>query len=101
MSGPVDNPVGMPANWCWAPLGEIASVELGKMLDKRKHTRGKLLSYLRNSNVRWGSFDLEDLASMFFEEDELERFGLKAGDLIVCEGGEPGLLPLGANGYRL
>jgi type I restriction enzyme S subunit len=27
---------------------------------------------------------------MYFEEDELERFGLRAGDVLVCEGGEPG-----------
>ena len=27
---------------------------------------------------------------MRFEDDELERYGLEPGDLVVCEGGEPG-----------
>jgi type I restriction enzyme S subunit len=27
---------------------------------------------------------------MYFEDDELDRFGLAAGDVLVCEGGEPG-----------
>ncbi len=27
---------------------------------------------------------------MFFKESELERYGLQAGDVLVCEGGEPG-----------
>ena len=72
------------------PLGEIADVELGKMLDKNKHIIGRRLPYLRNINVRWGTIDTDDLLEMHFEDDELDRYGLKAGDVLVCEGGEPG-----------
>src|SRR5690606_30519656 len=46
--------------------------------------------YLRNISVRWGQFDLNDLEEMRFEPHEEERYSLKKGDLIVCEGGEPG-----------
>src|SRR5258705_11029405 len=60
------------------------------MLDKAKHQSGRRLRYLRNVNVRWGSIETDDLLEMHFEDDELERFGLKAGDVLVCEGGEPG-----------
>lgn len=77
------------APWPLVPLGEIAEVKLGKMLDK-KRTSGRLLPYLRNINVRWGSVDTNDLLEMPFEDDELDRFGLKDGDVLVCEGGEPG-----------
>ena len=59
------------------------------MLDKKKN-KGTEQPYLGNSNVRWGSFDVSDLSLMKFEEKEYERYGIKAGDLIVCEGGEPG-----------
>jgi type I restriction enzyme S subunit len=77
---------------CWPtiPLGEIAEVKLGKMLDKTKHRTGRPLPYLRNINVRWGSVDTNDLLAMNFEDDELDRFGLSEGDVLVCEGGEPG-----------
>jgi type I restriction enzyme, S subunit len=27
---------------------------------------------------------------MPFKEEELERYGIRPGDLLVCEGGEPG-----------
>lgn len=27
---------------------------------------------------------------MFFEDDELERYGVRLGDVLLCEGGEPG-----------
>ncbi|MBL8810461.1 MAG: restriction endonuclease subunit S [Planctomycetaceae bacterium] len=59
------------------------------MLDKNKN-RGVLQPYLRNVNVRWFTFDLSDLKEMRFEENETERFDLRYGDLLICEGGEPG-----------
>ena len=62
---------------------------LGKMLDKNKN-KGIYQPYLRNVNVRWDSFDLDDLLEMRFEDSEQERYGLQNGDLIMCEGGEPG-----------
>ena len=77
-------------SWPVTPLGEIAEVKLGKMLDKSKHLAGRKLPYLRNINVRWGSVDTSDLLEMNFKDDELDRFGLKKGDVLVCEGGEPG-----------
>jgi type I restriction enzyme, S subunit len=73
-----------------APFGEFADVKLGKMLDKGKFSGVTRHSYLRNANVRWFTFDLSDLSEMEFSEDELERFSVKPGDLMICEGGEPG-----------
>ena len=77
-------------DWPMVPLGDIADVKLGKMLDQVKHQKGTLLPYVRNVSVRWGTIDTHDLPEMYFEEDELDRFGLRAADVLVCEGGEPG-----------
>ncbi len=79
----------LPVGWEWVKLGDVSESCLGKMLDKGKN-KGSLMPYLRNKNVRWNSFDTEDLFEMRFEPFEYERFGIKAGDLIICEGGEPG-----------
>jgi type I restriction enzyme S subunit len=67
----------------------VADLCLGKMLDQNKN-RGEPLPYLANVNVRWGEFDLNDLRTMRFEPKELDRYGLKFGDIVMCEGGEPG-----------
>ena len=75
--------------WEKVALGEVTESCLGKMLDQEKN-KGEYQPYLANLNVRWGSFDLDDLPEMRFEEHEQERYGLKYGDLIICEGGEPG-----------
>ncbi len=75
--------------WRKAYLNDVADFCLGKMLDQKKN-RGDLLPYLANVNVRWGGFDLDNLREMRFEHRELSRFGLEYGDIVMCEGGEPG-----------
>lgn len=75
--------------WPVSRLDQLADSCLGKMLDKQKN-RGAPRPYLRNINVRWGTFDLHDVQEMPFEADELERYSVRQGDLVVCEGGEPG-----------
>lgn len=79
----------VPAGWTSATVDQLGSVQLGKMLDKQKHTAGAPYQYLRNINVRWGAFDVSDVFEMNFETDELERFSVRSGDVLVCEGGEP------------
>ena len=75
--------------WEKVKLGNVMDSCLGKMLDQNKN-KGDYQPYLANVNVRWGEFDLEDLPLMKFEESEQERYELKYGDLVICEGGEPG-----------
>lgn len=71
------------------PFGNITDARLGKMLDKEKNT-GTPQRYLRNINVRWFHFDLSDLLEMRIEADEIEKYSVQYGDLVICEGGEPG-----------
>jgi type I restriction enzyme S subunit len=82
-------PFTIPATWMWAKVNHIADTRLGKMLDKAKNI-GNPHRYLRNINVRWFDFDLSDLYEMRFRDDELEEYSLRSGDVLICEGGEPG-----------
>lgn len=75
--------------WSVKPLSDVADFRLGKMLDEKKN-RGEPLPYLANVNVRWGEFDLDGLREMRFEHDEMDQYGLRYGDIVMCEGGEPG-----------
>lgn len=76
-------------SWEKVRLGDVTDSCLGKMLDQHKN-KGDLHPYLANINVRWGNFELDSLPQMRFEDSENERYGIQYGDLIVCEGGEPG-----------
>ena len=82
-------PFVVPDQWEWVRLRDIADSRLGKMLDKSKN-KGHYRRYLRNANVRWFRFDLSDVLELRLEDAELEECSVKAGDLVVCEGGEPG-----------
>jgi type I restriction enzyme, S subunit len=77
------------SGWQVRLVSELADHTLGKMLDKAKN-RGELKPYLRNLNVRWFDFDLSDLLDMRFLPTEEERYTLRKGDLVICEGGYPG-----------
>jgi type I restriction enzyme, S subunit len=82
-------PYELPQGWEWVRFGNVASNRLGKMLDKSKN-RGNPKPYLRNTNVQWLQFVLDDVKEMKFEDDELDEFRVLPGDLLICEGGEPG-----------
>ena len=72
------------------PLGAHFTLDLGKMLNEDRASGTRLRPYLRNSNVQWGAVDLRDLKEMHFDPWERARYGLRQGDLLICEGGQPG-----------
>ncbi|WP_175620871.1 restriction endonuclease subunit S [Chryseobacterium schmidteae] len=82
-------PFEIPKTWEWCYLQDIATNDLGKTLDKAKN-HGKYHPYLRSVNVRWGEIILEDLKEMKFEDEEINHYCIKKGDLLICEGGEVG-----------
>lgn len=69
-------------SWREKSLSDVANFCLAKMLDQNKN-RGDLLPCLANVNVRWGAFDFEDHREMRFEQHELDRYGLKHGDILM------------------
>ncbi len=86
---PEECPFQIPDNWKWVRLGEICETMLGKMLDKAKNT-GEYVDYIGTFNIQWFGFDLSATKKIRIEESEKERFRLKKGDLVVCEGGDVG-----------
>ena len=82
---PVENDKG----WEVKKFGDVANSELGKMLDSKKN-QGELYPYLCSANVQWNDVDCTQVKEMRFEEDELERYRVYKGDLLICEGGDTG-----------
>ena len=80
----------VPAHWAVMPVGFRYEVMLGKMLDEKRVTGDHLASYLRNVDVQWDQINIDDLPQMDFRGNDLERYRLAPGDLLVCEGGEVG-----------
>lgn len=79
----------LPAGWILAKFGDLCTIRLGKMLDSAKNI-GNNTKYLRNINVRWGEFNLDDILELKLTQEEKNVLDIRDGDLLICEGGEPG-----------
>lgn len=62
---------------------------------------GELKPYITTSNLYWNRFELEKLREMYFTQDEIERYSVKKGDLLVCEGGDVGRTAIWNYDYEL
>ena len=79
----------LPKGWCVCHIDNVASSSLGKTLDREKNT-GELKNYVCALNVQWGHFELNIIKQFRLENKELNRYAIKKGDLLVCEGGDVG-----------
>lgn len=75
--------------WIYKKLGDVCVSDLGKTLNQSKD-KGKMYPYLCAVNILWDRIDLSTLKETRFEENELERYSVHKGDLLVCEGGDIG-----------
>jgi len=80
----------VPDGWPVTTVHSAFDVVLGKMLDEKKLTGAHPVPYLRNTNVQWDRIETDDLKVMDIHPSELERFTVQPGDLLICEGGQPG-----------
>ena len=80
----------VPTSWTIVPVYARYEVALGKMLDAKQISGVHLKPYLRNVDVQWDKVNIEELPLMDFAPADRERFSLRPGDLLVCEGGEVG-----------
>ena len=82
-------PFEIPENWAWCRLGDIFDHKNGKQLNTA-NKNGLPRKYITTSNLYWDHFKLENLKTMYFTNDELDRCTAIKGDLLVCEGGDIG-----------
>lgn len=80
-------PIGvLPRSWGVEPLGNRFDVQLGKMVSEEARKSAGPIPYIRNANVQWNRLDLSDVARMSFTRAEREKFQLRYGDILACEG---------------
>lgn len=69
---------------------ECYDIQLGKMSSEKARQGDNHKTYIKNNNVLWGEFDFSELPQMSFDDREMQKYVLRPGDLLVCEGGEIG-----------
>ena len=93
-------PFDIPESWEWVRLGEIFQHNTGKALNSSNKS-GVLLEYITTSNLYWDRFELENLRSMYFTENEIEKCQVSKGDLLVCEGDDIGRAAIWLKDYKI
>jgi type I restriction enzyme S subunit len=84
-----DSDVVYPEHWAVAPFDKVAVVIGG--VTKGRDLRGRdvvTCPYLAVANVQRGFFKLTDLKTIQIGKEELNKYLVKEGDLLITEGGD-------------
>lgn len=80
---------GFRAEWEVSTMGREFEIQLGKMLDSERNV-GVPKPFIGNRAVQWGDIEVGELPTVPMSRSDIDRFRLRKGDLLVCEGGEVG-----------
>ena len=79
----------IPADWDVVRLGDVATVQTGRAVNKGSPVDGiHEVPYLSVANVKDGYLDLTVVKTMRVSDGEIERFSLQHGDVLFTEGGD-------------
>ncbi|MCC8911990.1 restriction endonuclease subunit S [Xanthomonas euvesicatoria] len=82
-------PFEVPDGWVWQTIDDVLHVTGGVTLGRKLAGR-KLMSkpYLRVANVQRGRLEMDHIKEVEVPEDEVEKYLLQRGDLLITEGGD-------------
>lgn len=87
----------VPEHWTVVRLRQIADVQTGIAKGKDVSDKDAIsVPYLRVANVQAGRLELDEVDSISIERNQLDRYRLKAGDVLMNEGGDFDKLGRGA-----
>ncbi|MGO1316589.1 MAG: restriction endonuclease subunit S, partial [Cellulomonadaceae bacterium] len=80
----------LPAGWRWSTLSDVAEVVGGVTKDAKKEGTPGLVEvpYLRVANVQRGRLDLTNIATIRVAPAKAAALKLRAGDILMNEGGD-------------
>ena len=79
----------VPAHWEIQALSECGVIQSGVAKGRRLGSSETVeVPYLRVANVQDGFLDLQEIKTMSLRADELSRYALRSGDVLLTEGGD-------------
>jgi len=85
-----------PDKWKKVPLDHVAHVQTGLAKGKKNIKNPVLVPYLRVANVQDGYLDLSLIKEIETEKNDIHKYLLKQGDVLLTEGGDFDKLGRGA-----
>ena len=80
----------IPSEWDVSTLGKFIAIDSGISIGRKYELGTPLVEvpYLRVANVQGDHLDLSDVATIMVTPEEAEKYRLKAGQLLMTEGGD-------------
>ncbi len=79
------------------PLGQLANVRSGVTKGRKLHGKEVVeVPYLRVANVQDGFLDLSEVKTIEVLPDDIDKYHLEDGDILMTEGGDPDKLGRGS-----
>ena len=78
----------VPNGWKKMSLSTVAEIRTGVAKGKQNLKNPVELPYLRVANVQDGHIDISNIKTIQIEKGQIERYSLKAGDVLMTEGGD-------------
>ena len=80
----------IPSEWDVSTLGKFIAIDSGISIGRQYELGTPLVEvpYLRVANVQGDHLDLSDVATIVVTPEEAEKYRLKAGQLLMTEGGD-------------
>lgn len=90
------DPVSNPMGWDKIELEEIADIVSGVTKGRKLKSKANLnIPYMRVANVQDGHLNLQEIKTIPGTEEDIQKFGLHKGDILLTEGGDPDKLGRG------
>lgn len=84
-----DVPFQVPQNWAWVKFNTVFTIRSGLTKGRVHSAKATMeLPYLRVANVKGGYLDLTQIKTIEVPVDEVDRYLLRPGDLLLTEGGD-------------
>lgn len=81
----------------WPPLGQIADIRSGVTKGRKLGAKDTIeVPYLRVANVQDGFLDLSEIKTIEVLPEDVNKYHLEDGDILMTEGGDPDKLGRGA-----
>ena len=91
------DPVTNPKGWDTVKLEGLAEIQSGIAKGKKVNPESYIsLPYMRVANIQDGYVDLSEIKEISINKKDIQRYSLKAGDILLTEGGDPDKLGRGA-----
>ncbi|QIR05261.1 restriction endonuclease subunit S [Salinivibrio costicola] len=84
-----EKPFELPSGWEWCRLDDVVDIQSGITKGRKLAGRElKTIPYLSVANVQRGYLILNNVKEIDLPIDELEKYSVEDGDLLITEGGD-------------